>query len=136
MDRVTPEQRSENMRAVGQKNTKPEIEVRRMLHRMGYRFRLHRKDLPGSPDVFLPRYRTAVFVHGCFWHGHEGCARSKLPSTRTEFWKAKQETNRQRDQRNKAQLEARGIQVMVVWECELRDKASLELKLRGIRRDE
>lgn len=136
MDRITAEQRSRNMRAVGQKNTKPEIEVRRLLHRMGFRFRLHRRDLPGSPDIFLPRYQTAVFVHGCFWHGHKECARSRLPATRTQYWKAKQDSNRQRDRRNQAELESQGIKVLTVWECELKNPELLETRLRGIRIDE
>lgn len=133
LDKLNQEQRSRNMSAVRQKDTKPEIEVRKMLHSMGYRFRLHRKDLPGTPDIYLKRFRTAVFVHGCFWHGHTGCARGKLPATRRDFWKAKQDANRRRDHMNEAQLEAQGIRVLTVWECELKDKEALTARLQGIR---
>lgn len=124
-DRLSPEARSANMSRVGNKNTKPELLVRRILHRAGYRFRLHRSDLPGSPDVVLPRWRTAVFVHGCFWHGHEGCRRSKLPSTRTEFWQTKVERNQERDGIAKEGLERLGYKVVTLWECELKNEAGI-----------
>jgi DNA mismatch endonuclease (patch repair protein) len=124
-DRLSPEARSANMSKVGNKNTKPELLVRRVLHRAGYRFRLHRGDLPGSPDVVLPRWRTAVFVNGCFWHGHEGCRRSKLPSTRTEFWQTKVERNRERDGIAKEGLEKLGYKVVTLWECELKNEAGI-----------
>lgn len=113
------------MSKVGNKNTKPELLVRRILHRAGYRFRLHRSDLPGSPDVVLPRWRTAVFVHGCFWHGHEGCRRSKLPSTRTDFWQTKVERNQERDGIAKKGLERLGYKVVTLWECELKNEAGI-----------
>lgn len=113
------------MSRVGNKNTKPELLVRRILHRAGYRFRLHRSDLPGSPDVVLPRWRTAVFVHGCFWHGHEGCRRSKLPSTRTDFWQTKVERNQERDGIAKKALERLGYKVVTLWECELKNEAGI-----------
>ena len=124
-DRLSPEARSANMSRVGNKNTKPELLVRRILHRAGYRFRLHRSDLPGSPDVVLPRWRTAVFVHGCFWHGHEGCRRSKLPSTRTDFWQTKVERNQERDGIAKKGLERLGYKVVTLWECELKNEAGI-----------
>jgi DNA mismatch endonuclease (patch repair protein) len=124
-DRLSPEARSANMSKVGNKNTKPELLVRRILHRAGYRFRLHRSDLPGSPDVVLPRWRTAVFVHGCFWHGHEGCRRSKLPSTRTDFWQTKVERNQERDGIAKKGLERLGYKVVTLWECELKNEAGI-----------
>lgn len=124
-DRLSPEARSANMSRVGNKNTKPELLVRRILHRAGYRFRLHRSDLPGSPDVVLPRWRTAVFVHGCFWHGHEGCRRSKLPSTRTDFWQTKVERNQERDGIAKKALERLGYKVVTLWECELKNEAGI-----------
>ncbi len=124
-DRLSPEARSANMSRVGNKNTKPELLVRRILHRAGYRFRLHRSDLPGSPDVVLPRWRTAVFVHGCFWHGHEGCRRSKLPSTRTDFWQTKVERNQERDGIAKEGLERLGYKVVTLWECELKNEAGI-----------
>lgn len=124
-DKLSPTQRSTNMSRVHNKNTKPELQVRRVLHRAGYRFRLHRRDLPGSPDIVLPRWKTAIFVHGCFWHGHEGCRRSKLPATRAEFWEAKIERNQDRDRAAKAGLTALGYRVVTLWECELRRESSI-----------
>jgi DNA mismatch endonuclease (patch repair protein) len=120
VDQLSPQARSANMSRVRSKDTQPELRVRRLLHRAGYRFRLHRRDLPGSPDIVLPRYRTAIFVHGCFWHGHEGCRRSKLPATRTDFWRAKIDRNRTRDEANARALGSLGYQVVTLWECELR----------------
>ena len=93
-DVFSKSKRSEIMSHIGQKDTQPEIVVRKMLHRMGYRFRLHRKDLPGKPDIVLPKYRKVIFVHGCFWHGHEGCPRAALPETNREFWEQKVEKNK------------------------------------------
>jgi DNA mismatch endonuclease, patch repair protein len=116
VDTVTRQQRSWNMSRVRGKNTEPELVVRRGLHSKGLRFRLHRKDLPGSPDIVLTRYRCVVFVHGCFWHGHD-CPRRKLPSTRTEFWAAKIGANKARDARDVSRLVASGWRVIVVWEC-------------------
>lgn len=124
-DRLSPEARSANMSKVGNKNTKPELLVRRILHRAGYRFRLHQGHLPGSPDVMLPRWRTAVFVHGCFWHGHEGCRRSKLPSTRVEFWQTKVARNQERDGIVREGLEKLGYKVVILWECELKSEVSI-----------
>ena len=116
---VSPE-RSRNMAAIRGKNTAPELAVRRILHAMGLRFRLHRKDLPGRPDIVLPRHRTVVFVHGCFWHRHEGCSYTTTPKTRQEFWQAKFDGNVARDRRNQADLVQLSWRVLVVWECELR----------------
>lgn len=110
--------RSRIMRAVRSKNTKPEIAVRRTLHALGFRFRLHRKDLPGSPDIVLPRWRAVVFVHGCFWHGHD-CPKSTIPATRPEFWEAKFRRNIERDKQAKECLKAQGWRVVVLWECAL-----------------
>jgi DNA mismatch endonuclease (patch repair protein) len=115
------EQRSANMRAIRQKNTNPEMQIRRLLFAKGFRFRLHVKDLPGSPDLVLPKHRVAVFVHGCFWHGH-GCHLFKVPATRTEFWLAKIQANRDRDYRDQNKLLAAGWRVLIIWECALKGK--------------
>jgi DNA mismatch endonuclease, patch repair protein len=128
MDRLTPEQRSRNMSRVRGKNTGPERKVRSMLHRMGYRFRLHRKDLPGKPDVVLSKYKTVVFVHGCFWHRCPKCSAATLPKTRKAFWKKKLEGNADRDRRNVRDLKKMGWKVITVWECELKDEVKLNHK--------
>jgi DNA mismatch endonuclease (patch repair protein) len=127
-DKHTPEQRSYNMARVRNKNTAPEVLVRKILHHLGYRFRLHRHDLPGHPDIVLPKYRTVVFVHGCFWHSHN-CAKGKRPATRTDFWDAKLDKNLERDRASQALLEENGWRVIVVWECETRNAESLERRL-------
>lgn len=115
------------MAAIRAKNTRPEIAVRRFLHRAGYRFRLHRADLPGRPDIVLPKHRVAVFVHGCFWHWH-GCQFSVWPKTRAAFWRNKLLGNVERDRRHMAELKKLGWRAIVIWECELTPKA-LERKL-------
>lgn len=120
------------MRSVRQKHTSPELEVRRALHALGYRFRLHRKDLPGRPDIVLPKHRTAVFVHGCFWHRHSGCSKSTTPKTRHEFWNAKFERNKARDAESVRALENMGWKVGVVWECEAHDPKTLNAKIKEI----
>ena len=130
VDTLTPQQRSERMSRVKGKDTKPEILVRKLAHSMGYRFRLHRKDLPGSPDLVFPVRRKVIFVHGCFWHGHENCRRGQRPKTRTKFWKEKIETNRRRDSRVRAELENLGWAILVVWECQLTSLEELTAKLR------
>ena len=119
MDKLTKERRSWNMSRVRAKNTKPEVYVRSMLHRMGYRFRIHQKGLPGKPDIILPKYHTVVFVHGCFWHGHEGCKDFAPPKTRTGWWLNKINGNKKRDIDNVTQLKNLGWKVIIVWECEL-----------------
>jgi DNA mismatch endonuclease (patch repair protein) len=119
-DHVTPERRSFIMSKVGRKNTKPEMVLRRALHGLGYRYRLHRRDLPGSPDLVFPSRRKVIFVHGCFWHGH-GCRWGQLPKTRPEYWLPKIEANKDRDNRALTLLSEKGWQTMVVWQCELRD---------------
>ena len=116
------EQRSRNMSAIKSKNTKPEIAVRKLLHSMGYRFRLHRKDLPGSPDIVLPKYKTVIFVHGCFWHRHKNCKYAATPKTRQEFWEAKFRENINRDKLNQENLSSKGWKIIIVWECEIKDK--------------
>ena len=121
IDTLTVRQRSELMSRIRSKDTKPELCVRRLVHGMGYRYRLHAKELPGRPDlVFRPR-RKVIFVHGCFWHQHEGCRANRMPSTRREYWKRKLNGNVQRDLRNKETLEREGWRVLVIWECETKD---------------
>ncbi len=110
MDRISPERRSANMHALRSRDTKPERRVRSDLHRAGYRFRVHRRDLPGSPDIVLPKFRTAIFVHGCFWHGHEGCRRAALLSSRIDFWRVKIERNMARDQERKQLYAISGVE--------------------------
>ena len=112
------EKRSRNMAAIKSKNTKPELVIRRSLHAMGYRFRLHKKDLPGKPDIVLPKYKIAFFVHGCFWHRHEGCKLSTIPKIRTEFWMEKFRGNVERDKLNQAKLISMGWTPLIIWECE------------------
>ena len=107
------------MSRIRAKNTKPEVFVRSMLHRMGYRFRIQLKGLPGKPDIVLPKYHTAIFVHGCFWHGHEDCKDFAPPKTRTEWWLNKINGNKKKDTENIAQLDRQGWQVIIIWECEL-----------------
>ncbi len=121
-DVLTPEQRRLNMSRIRGKDTKPELILRRGLHAKGIRYRLHRKDLPGRPDLVFPRYRAVVLVNGCFWHGHD-CRLFKLPTTRREFWKSKINGNKARDERNMADLAAAGWRVLIVWECELHGPA-------------
>lgn len=120
-DIISPEQRSALMSRIKGKDTKIELEVRRGLHALGFRYRLGGAGLPGRPDIVLPKYRTVVFVHGCFWHRHD-CHLFRLPKTRTEFWRAKIEANRVRDSRNERELHAQGWDIEVVWECQLRGK--------------
>ena len=114
--------RSKNMSAIGGKNTKPEIVLRKELFRRGFRFRLHRKDLPGKPDIVLPKYRAVIQVHGCFWHGHEGCSMFKLPASRRDFWETKIGQNKDRDFRNREKLLASGWRVCEVWECAIKGR--------------
>lgn len=125
-DVFSKEQRSAVMRRVKGENTKPEVRVRSKLHRRGYRFRLHRKDLPGKPDIVLPGRKTVVFVHGCFWHGHPDCKHADLPASNRAYWEKKIGRNVDRDARRRRELEDLGWRVLVVWECEHRDDAALE----------
>jgi len=127
-DVLTPEQRRLNMSRIRGRDTKPEMLLRRGLHARGFRFRLHRRDLPGCPDLVFPGLRAAVFVHGCFWHGHD-CAMFKLPATRTEFWAAKIEGNRKRDARALKELSSAGWRTFVLWECDLRGPARRSLEV-------
>ena len=129
MDRVSQAHRSVIMRSVRSKDTGPELIVRGLLHRMGFRFRLHVKCLPGRPDVVLPKWRTVVFVHGCFWHRHRNCPRTTYPADNREFWKTKFDENVRRDQRNKSALTRLGWSWIVVWECETTDIERLKRRL-------
>jgi len=115
-----PETRSYNMSQISGKDTKPEMMVRKFLHGNGFRYRLHAKDLPGKPDLVLPKYNSVIFVHGCFWHAHEGCKYFKIPKTRTVWWKEKLYGNKERDERHIQELKEMGWNVIVVWECELK----------------
>ena len=124
VDSISTERRSWNMSRIRGQNTGPEMCLRSLLHRAGFRFRLHVKDLPGRPDIVLPKYHTAIFVHGCFWHRHAGCRNATMPSTRTEFWQNKFDGNVERDRRSRAALEAAGWTVITVWECDLKADAS------------
>lgn len=116
----TPEQRHKNMAAIHSSSTKPELKLRRALWSLGFRYRINEKHLPGKPDIVLPKYRTVVFIHGCFWHGHKDCEYYTVPKTNTDFWTAKITRNQQRDQEVWRQLEAKGWYVIIVWECELK----------------
>ena len=132
-DNVGPATRSRIMSRVRSRDTAPELTVRSALHAAGYRYRLHRKDLPGSPDIVLPRYRTAVQVHGCFWHGHHCRRGDRLPSTNTEYWRAKIERNRERDREVGQALAEAGWRVVTIWECDLR--AATEQLLAALDRE-
>jgi DNA mismatch endonuclease, patch repair protein len=135
MDVHTREQRSRNMAAIKGKDTKPELTVRRIVHKLGYRFRLHRRDLPGAPDLVFPRLQKIIFVHGCYWHMH-ACPRGRVtPKTNAEFWQNKRAGNVERDFRNLRKLRATGWKVMMVWECDTRDAENLERKLSVFLRD-
>jgi len=132
MDVMSPAQRSSMMSSVRSRNTRPEVAVRKAAHSMGLRFRLHRRALPGSPDVVFPRWRIALFVHGCFWHRHEGCVLAATPKTRPEFWSAKFSANEKRDSRVTSDLLRLGWEVEVIWECETRNAAILKERIRSI----
>lgn len=121
MDRLTPEQRRKTMQAVKGKNTSPEVLVRQYLHRQGYRFRLHRKDLPGKPDVVLPKYKTVIFINGCFWHRHQGCKHATMPASNIDYWEKKFKRTQERDNSQYRQLEKLGWKVVIVWECEVKN---------------
>lgn len=125
MDRITKDRRSYLMGRVRAKNTKPELVVRSFLHRSGFRFRLHVKSLPGTPDIVLPKYRTIIDIRGCFWHRHAGCKKTTTPSTDVEFWQKKFMENIARDRRIEAELRKLGWHVIVIWECQLRNQEAL-----------
>jgi DNA mismatch endonuclease (patch repair protein) len=129
MDRLSPEHRSWNMSRITGRDTKPEIAVRSILHRLGYRFRLHRHDLPGRPDIVLPRHQTAIFVHGCFWHQHSGCRLTYQPKTNVDFWNQKLTANVARDRANTRKLRSLGWRVLTIWECQASDTDGLAHRL-------
>ena len=129
MDRISKEHRSWNMSRIQSRDTKPEKTVRSILHGLGYRFRLHRKDLPGKPDIVLARYNSVIFVHGCFWHRHKNCKNASIPKTKKTFWEEKFKANVERDIKVKNELKSNGWRVLVVWECELTDIDSVEKEL-------
>lgn len=128
-DIVDSERRSENMSRIKGRDTAPELAVRRIAHGLGFRFRLHRKDIPGCPDLVFPKYRLAVFVHGCFWHRHDGCQYTYMPKSRTAFWTKKFGQNVARDYRNEKALQELGWQVLVIWECETWKKEKVKQRL-------
>ncbi|MNX55641.1 Very short patch repair protein [compost metagenome] len=129
MDIVTPEKRSRMMAGIKGKNTKPELVVRKLVHGMGFRYRLHRKDLPGSPDLVFPRLKKVIFVHGCFWHRHTGCRFAYTPKSNAQFWLDKLEGNIRRDGQAVMALDILGWQVLIVWECEVADLPALTRKV-------
>ena len=130
-DRISPEHRSWNMSRIRGKDTGPELRLRSLLHRAGFRYRLHDTTLPGKPDLVFPRYRTVIFVHGCYWHRHSGCKYAATPRTRTDFWLAKFQGTVERDRRTAEALTQRGWRVITVWECELkRDPAGVVFEIR------
>jgi DNA mismatch endonuclease (patch repair protein) len=132
LDVFSPEERSEIMRRVRSVDTRPEKIVGSFLHRLGFRFRKHRRYLPGTPDFVLPKYKTSIFVHGCFWHRHPGCPNADAPATRREYWLPKFSRTVDRDQKNQQALHDLGWNVIVIWECEIRNVAQLEQRLKSL----
>ena len=129
-DIFSPAKRRQIMSAVKSKNTKPELLVRSTIHRLGYRYRIHVKGLPGRPDLFFSKRKKAIQVHGCFWHGHAGCRRAKLPTTNVSFWREKISRNVSRDQKNSRMAKELGMEYLVIWECETRDLGALRRRLK------
>jgi len=127
-DSLTKEKRSWNMSRIRSKDTKPEMYVRSLLHHMGYRFRLHQKGLPGRPDIVLPKYKTIIFVHGCFWHRHKNCKYAYTPKSKIEFWLKKFQGNIERDKKHEEELKKLGWKKIVVWECQIKNLSALENK--------
>jgi DNA mismatch endonuclease, patch repair protein len=132
MDKLSPSERSELMSRVRGKDTQPELCVRRLAHALGFRFRLHRRDLPGKPDLVFPKYKTAVFVHGCFWHQHTGCRKATIPATRSEFWCRKLYRNVERDAVAASALAEMGWHVGIFWECQTGNTAFVERSLQKL----
>ena len=136
-DIFDPEKRSEIMSRIRGRDTKPELIVRRIAHGLGFRFRLHRKDLPGRPDIVFPRHQAVIVVHGCFWHRHPGCKHASSPKTRVRYWQNKFEDNVVRDKRNETALRDLGWKVMLIWECETKDHEAVAARIESfLRRDE
>jgi DNA mismatch endonuclease (patch repair protein) len=131
MDRLTPEERSRVMSRIRGKDTKPEMAVRRFVHGMGFRYRLHRRDLPGCPDLVLPRHRKVILVHGCLWHLHADCRAGRIPGSNVAYWEPKLRRNAERDTANEAALRLAGWEVLIVWECETKKAAVLGERLRS-----
>lgn len=126
MDNKTKAERSLNMSRIRAKDTKPELTIRRLLFADGFRYRIHVKTLPGTPDLVLPKYRAVIFVHGCFWHGHDGCKYAKLPETHGEFWRDKIYKNKERDQRVRQELVSGGWRVLTIWTCSIKNQAKVK----------
>lgn len=124
------EKRSQIMSHISGKNTKPEIIIRKIVHSLGYRFRLHKKELPGKPDIVFHKLKKVIFINGCFWHGHKNCLRSKLPATNKKFWKIKIEGNKRNDKSNKIKLKRLGWDYLVIWQCEIKKKNAEKLETK------
>lgn len=129
VDRISPEKRSEIMSQIRSKDTGPEMIVRRMIYSLGYRYRLHSKKLPGRPDMVFAGRKKVIFVHGCFWHGHEDCSRGKPPKTQKSYWVPKLKANKARDKKNQDELNALGWRFLIIWQCELGDIQNLKDKI-------
>ncbi len=129
MDKLTPKRRSDNMRAIRSKDTSPEMAVRRLIHSLGYRYRLHGSKLPGKPDLVFAGRKKVIFIHGCFWHLHSGCREGRIPGSRRSYWKPKLEGNRARDARNRRALRRLGWSALVIWECQVKREEKLRAKL-------
>ena len=129
MDNLTPDQRKKTMARIKSKDTKPEIAVRRLIHRMGYRFRLHRRDLPGNPDLVFPKFRKVIFIHGCFWHGHHCRSGKNRPLSNRDYWDAKLDKNKARDKKNRRMLKKLGWETLVIWECQIADSSTLRKRI-------
>lgn len=129
-DNLTPAQRKKAMSSVQQQNTKPEIIVRSILHRLGFKFRKNVSSIVGKPDIVLPKYKTIIFVHGCFWHQHKGCKKSRRPKTNIDFWNIKLDKNIERDKKTEIELKKKGWSILIIWDCEVKDKDLLIQKLK------
>jgi DNA mismatch endonuclease (patch repair protein) len=134
MDKLSPERRSANMRRIRSKDTSPELALRKLIHGLGYRFRLHRKDLPGKPDLVFPSRRKVIFVHGCFWHQHRGCIDGRMPKSNTSYWLPKLANNKTRDKKNRSRLARLGWKSLVIWDCQTRDGKKLKQQLKAFLR--